>query len=148
MCSSDLHDNILDITHLVFLPNFPNLASKQLTNCPSTSFVCNDIHEVSNEIASIAFSTFNGVFVFPHFDDVQMTLLHFDLAHAILFIYLCCANGALKNIGHVIHNVLHFLAHTKFAWSLVYRYYNRMRWHAWLLTPIPMKDNLVHLNHR
>ena len=119
-----------------------------LTNCSFPCFVCNGIHMVSNEIASIAFSTFLGVFVFPHFNDVQMTLLHLDLAYALLFIYLCCANGAMNKIGHVSHDVFHFHAHTKFAWSLVYRSYNWKRWHEWLLPQFSMKDNLAHRAHQ
>ena len=148
ICFSCTHDNILDITHLVFLPNSPQIASKKLTTCSSKCFVCNGIHVVSNEIAFIAFSTFLGVFEFPHFDDVPTTLLHLDLAYALLFIYLCCANGAMNKIGHVLHDVFHFHAHTKFAWSLVYRYYNRMNWHEWLPPQNAMKDNLAHREHR
>ena len=50
-----------------------------------------------------------------HWIACTLTLhLHF------LFIFLCCANGAMTKNRHVIVDMLLFLAHTWFAWSLVF----------------------------
>ena len=48
-----------------------------------------------------------------------MSCLHIDLAFALPPIYLCCANGVMIKIGHVMDDVLHYHAHTLFAWSLM-----------------------------
>jgi hypothetical protein len=60
------------------------------------------------------FSEF-GVFVFLHLEDVQMKLLHIDLAHSLCLIYLCRANGVVNKNGHVIDDVLLFHAQTYVA---------------------------------
>ena len=54
-----------------------------------------------------------------HLEDVSMTCLHIYLAYALPSIYLCCANGVMIKIGHVTDDVLHYHAHTLFAWSLM-----------------------------
>jgi hypothetical protein len=117
-------DTILDILHLVFLPNSHFVAARMLTNFSFRCFVYNNDHMVHNEIAPLDFSNFLGNFVFPHFEDVPMFCLHIDHAYALLLIYLCCANRVMERNGHVIHDMLLYHAQTRFAWSLVRRYYS------------------------
>ena len=71
-----------------------------------------------NEMDTIVFAKFHGVFVFPHLEDVQTNCLHIDLAYALYSIYLCYANGVVNKNGHVIHDVLLDHAQTNFAWSM------------------------------
>jgi hypothetical protein len=68
---------------------------------------------------AIVFSNFDGVFVFPHLEDVQKNGSHIDLAYAFSLIYLCCANCVVNNNGHVMDDVLPYHAHTYFAWYLL-----------------------------
>ena len=72
-----------------------------------------------NEMDTLVFSKFHGVFVFPHLEDVQTNCLHIDLAYALFLIYLCCANGVVNKNGHVIHDVLLYHAQKYVAWSLL-----------------------------
>ena len=67
----------------------------------------------------ITLSNFIGDFVFSHLENVSMSYSHIDLAYALPSISLCCANGVMIKIGHVTDDVLHYRAHTLFAWYLV-----------------------------
>ena len=120
MCFVCHHDAILDILHCVFLPNSPLVASRLMTNCPFQCLVCNNDHTVQNEIPRwhphifMEFWCFQILKMF-HWIACSLTLhLHY------LFIFLCCANGAMIKNGHVIIDMILFLAHTWFAWSLVF----------------------------
>ena len=136
VCFVCTHDEyIVGILHCVFLPMSPLTAPRIFTNSHFQFFVCN----LSNLL---------GDFVFSHFGDVPTNCLHIDLAYELYCLYLCCANGAMNKIGHVSHDMIHFQAHTKFAWSLAYRYYNWKGWHEWLLPQNAMKDNLAHRAHQ
>ena len=142
------HDDILDILHLVFMPNSPFVAPRMLTKLSFQCFACNNDHMVPNEIALIDFSNFLGNFVFPHFEDVSLNCLHFDLALASFVIYLCCANGVMNKLGHVIDDMLLYLAHTWFAWSLMCRSYLWMSLHELLQPRIPMAEDLARRAHQ
>ena len=103
----------------MFLPNSPLIASLMSNNFSFPCFECNEQHMFQNEMDTMVFSQFHGVFVFPHLEDVQTKFLHIDLAYALYLIYLCYANGVVNKNGHVIHDVLLYHAQTKFAWSLL-----------------------------
>jgi hypothetical protein len=80
---------MINFLHLprVFLPNSPLTTSKMFTNYA---------HVIQHEMDIIIFSNFDGVFVFPHLEDVQIIFLHIDLAYVFSLIYLCCTNCVVK----------------------------------------------------
>ena len=79
-------DAILDILPHVFLPNSPLITSLMSNNFSFPCFECNEHHMFQNEMDTIVFSKFLGVFVFPHLEDVQTNCLHIDLAYALSII--------------------------------------------------------------
>ena len=100
------HVHNLDISHCVFLPTSPLIASRMLTNFSFQYLVCNVDQMVQN---------FHGDFVFTYCEDAPRNCLHFDLAYALNFTCLCCANGVMKMNGHDMDDMLLYLAHTWFA---------------------------------
>jgi hypothetical protein len=111
-------DDILNTLPYVFLPNSPLIASRMLNNFSFRCLEWNNAHEFLHEMDIIVVSQF-GVFVFSHLEDVQMEFLHIDLAHALFFIYLCCANGVVNNNGHVVDDVLLYHVQKYLAWSFL-----------------------------
>ena len=101
-------------------PTFSSDCNKDMEQIFFRCCACDSAHKFQNEIAPIALSNFLGYFVFSHLEDVSMSCLHFDLAFAMFSIYLCCANGVILKIGHVMDDVLNYHAHTLFAWSLIH----------------------------
>ena len=79
---------------------------------------------------------------------LHMICLHIDLAYALYFPYLCCANGAMKKNGYVMNDVLLYHAHTWFAWSFMCRYHLWMRWHEMSQLHIAMTEDLASRPHR
>ena len=75
-------------------------------------FECNGLHTVRNDIGIMTFSILLGDFVFPTFEDVSKSCLPNDLAFRLRSIHVCCANGAMIKLGHVINDVLLYHAHT------------------------------------
>ena len=111
-------DDILDMFPFVCLLDPPLVASSMLTNCSLHCLDCNNEHDFINEKDIMVYSHF-GVLVFPHLEDVHMEFSYIDLAYALHYIYLSCANGVVNKEGHVIDDVLRYHAHTYFAWSLL-----------------------------
>jgi hypothetical protein len=68
-------DDDFDILPHVILPNSPLIASKMFTNFSFRSFECHDAHVIQHDMDTIGFSNFDGVFVFPHLEDVQIICL-------------------------------------------------------------------------
>jgi hypothetical protein len=80
--------NDFDILPYVFLPNSPLIASRILTTFYFRCLECNNMYVSQHERDTIALSNFDGVFVFPHLEDVQTICLHIELAYAFLY-YTC-----------------------------------------------------------
>jgi hypothetical protein len=129
------NEDDFDIFPNVFLPNSPIIASRMLTIFSIRCFECNNMHVFQHEMDTIVFSNLDGVFVFPHLEDVQKNCLHRDLEYAFSLIYLCCANCVVNKNGHVFDDVLPYHALTYFAWSLLWEgthgYYWWMCSHEW-----------------
>jgi hypothetical protein len=66
----------------VFLPNSPLIASRMFNTCSFQSLERNNMHIFQLEMDTTVFSNFDGVFMFPHLEDVQTICLHIDLAYA------------------------------------------------------------------
>ena len=119
-CFVCTHYDILDILHCVFLPNSSLMASRMMTNCSFQCLVCNNDHMIPNERPRWRTHIFmeflcSHILKMLHWIACTLTLhLHY------IFIFLCCANGAMTKKGHVIFDMLLFLAHTCFAWSFVF----------------------------
>ena len=126
------HVDNLDISHRVFLPTSPFIASRILTNFSFQCLVCNVDH-----MGQILL----GILVFPHLEDIPRNCLHIDRAYALTFIYLCCANGVMNMSGHVIDDMILYLAHTLLVWSLMCRSFLWMSFHDLLQPRIPMTDD-------
>jgi hypothetical protein len=128
-------DDDFDILPYVFLPNSPLIASRMLTTFSFKSLERNNMHVFQHEIDTMVFSNFDGVFVFPHLEDVQTICLHIDLAYAFHLLYLCYANCVVNKNGHDLNDMLPYHAHTSFAWSLLcvstHGYYWWTRSHEW-----------------
>jgi hypothetical protein len=75
-------DDDFDILSFVFLPNSPLIASRMLTTCSFQSLERNNMYICQLEMDTMVFSNFDGVFVFPHLEDVETICLHIDLAYA------------------------------------------------------------------
>ena len=92
------------------------VATNMLKTCSFMCFVCHhdDILDILHCVLFMEFLYFYTLKVF-HWIAYTLTLqLHY------LVIFLCCANGAMTKNGHVIVDMLLFLTHTWFAWSLVF----------------------------
>jgi hypothetical protein len=63
-------DDDFDILPYVFLPNSPLIASRMLTTFSFKSLEHNDMHVFQHEMDTMIFSNFDGVFVYPHLEDV------------------------------------------------------------------------------
>jgi hypothetical protein len=128
-------DDDFDILPYVFLPNSPIIASRMLTTYSFQSLESNNMHIFQHEMDIMVFSNFDGVFVFPHLEDVETIFLHIDIAYAFCLLYLCCANCVVIKNGHVLNDMLQYHAHTYFAWSLLcvgtYGYNWWMRSRVW-----------------
>jgi hypothetical protein len=128
-------DDDFDILPYVFLQNSPLIASRMLTTFSFQSLECNNVQVFQHEMDIVDFSTLDGVFVFPHLEDVHIFCLHIDLAYAFRLLYWRCANCVVNKNGHVLDDMLPYHAHTYFAWSLwcvgTHGYSWWMRSHAW-----------------
>jgi hypothetical protein len=80
------------------------------------------MHIFQHEMDTMVFSNFDGVFVFPHLEDVQTICLHIDLAYVFSLLYLCCANCVVNKNGHVLDDMLPYHAHILFLVFVVHRY--------------------------
>jgi hypothetical protein len=74
-------DDDFDILPYMFLPNAPLIPSRMLTTCSFQSLERNNMHIFQYDMDTMVFSNFDGVFVFPHLEDVQTICLHIDLAY-------------------------------------------------------------------
>jgi hypothetical protein len=128
-----------NILPYVFLPNTPLIASRILTTFYFRCLECNNVHVFQHEMDTIVFSHFDGVFVFPHSEDVQTIFLHKDLGYAFSLLYLCCANCVVNKNGHVLDDVLPYHAQTYFAWSLLCEGTHRYYW--WICSREWFKSN-------
>jgi len=151
---------------------FPCFASNKWNNFSCLWFVCNhdgvfglpydkhvssifhmdDLCVATNMMNTCSFQWFvcnhNDILCMSCHEFISRSCLHIDLAYAINFTYLCCANGVMNMNGHVIDDMLLYLAHTWFAWSLMCRSYLWMSLHELLQPRIPMTEDLARRAHR
>ena len=97
--------------------------------CNHNDILCMSCHEYNGSyqfgVATNTKKTCSFMCFVCHHDDI-LDILHCWMACTLtlhlhyLFIFLCCANGAMTKNGHVIIDMLLFLAHTWVAWSLMF----------------------------
>jgi hypothetical protein len=92
------------------------VATNMLKTCSFMCFVCHH-DDILDILHCVLFMEFLCSHILKMFQWIVYTLtLHL---HYVV-ILLCCANGAMTKNGHVIIDMLLFLAHTWVAWSLMF----------------------------